>query len=297
MHPDPLSDLLDTLDTPAAFFIRSDDGGWGDEALLALLDLTATPGVPVDVAMIPEATTPALAATLARRQGQAPQLLGLHQHGRAHVNHQPEGRRGEFGDARTLDALRTDLHAGRQRLQALLQDAGAPPPDLIFTPPWNRCSPQLPALLAEGGWRALSREHRAAPQPALPELPVHVDWSRQVREARAAGQPIGSAVSAAMADALRATLRETRTPVTPVMQATPLGLMLHHGAMDDEERRVLGELLNRWAAHPRAKWRRMATWLDAITSASEPVAPRSAGVNRPEGSPTVAHPQEPACAS
>lgn len=276
MHPDPLSDLLDTLDAPVAFFIRSDDGGWGDDALLALLDLTMPRGVPVDVAMIPEATTPALATALARRQAQAPRLLGLHQHGRAHVNHQPEGRRGEFGDARSLDALRADLHAGRRRLQALLLEAGAPAPDLIFTPPWNRCSPALPALLAEGGWRALSREHRATPQQALPELPVHVDWSRLVREARAAGQPIAHAVSAAMADALRATLPETRTPATPVMHPSPVGLMLHHAAMDDDERRVLGELLDRWAFHPRSAWRRMAHWLDAFTPRPGPLPPGSA---------------------
>ena len=301
MHPDPLSAWLDTATAPQRFFIRSDDGGWGDDALMALLDLTARAGVPVDVAMIPEATTPALAAALTRRQAAAPALLGLHQHGRAHVNHQPEGRRGEFGDARSLEALRTDLHAGRHRLQALLgaervPGLGSEPGlglDPIFTPPWNRCSPALPALLAEGGWRALSREHRATPQQWLAELPVHVDCSRVVREARAAGQAISAAIAAAMAAAVssavssavsaavtsaasvtsaagqaRALASAGDTP--PAETPPPIGLMLHHAAMDDAERQALEPLLAAWSRHPRARWCRMSALLPAATDERQP---------------------------
>jgi len=220
---------------PCTLFVRCDDGGWADERLKSLLTIMARHGVPIDVALIPDAVSPALARELAARHGDGG--LGLHQHGRRHVNHEPEGsRKGEFGSARSAAALRADLHDGRDRLHALLGSRVDP----IFTPPWNRCSPLLPALLAAGGWHALSREVRAVPQRALPELPVHVDWCRVWREAPGDG-------SLAVAEALAAALEDAR----------PVGLMLHHAAMDDAGLAALDALLSRWAVHPHARWARM----------------------------------------
>ena len=100
--------------------------------------------------------------------------VGLHQHGLAHVNHEREGRKHEFGPSRDAAAQRRDIEAGRERLADLLGDRVDP----IFTPPWNRCTPETGRVLAELGFAVLSREARAEPLrvPGLAELPVTVDW-------------------------------------------------------------------------------------------------------------------------
>jgi len=52
---DPVRASLDGRAGPVAFFVRDDDGGWNDEALLALLDTVERRGVPIDLAWIPDA--------------------------------------------------------------------------------------------------------------------------------------------------------------------------------------------------------------------------------------------------
>ncbi|RVT53510.1 hypothetical protein [Rubrivivax albus] len=244
---DALIQALDRAAGPHGLFIRCDDGGWDAPALFALIDVTAAHGVPVDVAMIPAATEAPLAQALAARHDAAPALLGLHVHGWSHTNHEPEGRRCEFGPARPDAVLRGELAAARQRLHALLGDRLDP----IFTPPWNRCTDRLPPLLAQAGWLALSRESRAPAQAALPELPVHVDWSRVWRDAVAAGADPAPCLADAMARAVDT-------------HEGPVGLMLHHAAMDARQRRLLSALLARWAGHPKARWARMRHWLEAM---------------------------------
>lgn len=235
----PLQRALDTLAAANAqrtLFIRDDDAGWDDARLLRLLDTTGAAGVPIDLATIPLALGAPLAQALCARHDAAPALLGVHQHGTAHTNHQTEGRSAEFGTARDADAQRADLQHGRQVLQ---QHLGARL-DPIFTPPWNRCAAHTPALLAELGLAALSRDRGAAPQQAMPELPVDLDWTKLHR----AGGP--AAVAQAWADRLLAPA-----------PATPLGLMLHHAVMNDAEFGVLGRALRLLAAHPAVHCRPM----------------------------------------
>ena len=110
--------------------------------------------LPVDLAVIPAELDAGLARELRARP-----RVGLHQHGLAHVNHEREGRRCEFGPARGAAAQRRDIEAGRARLADLLGERVDP----IFTPPWNRCTADTGRCLAELGFAALSREARAAP--------------------------------------------------------------------------------------------------------------------------------------
>ena len=119
-----------------------------------------------------------LDAGLARELRERP--VGLHQHGLAHVNHEREGRKCEFGPARDAAAQRRDIADGRERLAALLGDRVDP----IFTPPWNRCTADTGRVLAELGFAVLSREARAEPLgvPGLAELPVSVDYIRLLPE-------------------------------------------------------------------------------------------------------------------
>src|SRR5215216_1787878 len=92
----PVESALESVDV-AKFFFRDDDAGWGDERLLALLDVFEARGTWVDLAVIPRALDAGLAPELLARE-----RVGLHQHGLVHANHEPEGRRKcEFGPARS----------------------------------------------------------------------------------------------------------------------------------------------------------------------------------------------------
>jgi hypothetical protein len=227
----PVQAALDRAAAPVVLFFRDDDAGWADERLLALLDRFAGHGLPVDVAVIPAALEPGLARELLDRRA------GVHQHGYAHVNHEPAGRKCEFGTARARGAQRQDIAAGRERLSALLGDAVDP----IFTPPWNRCTPDTGQCLAELGFRAVSRESRAAPLgvPGLRELPVAVDWFARRRGVRLTPDELGERLAAALS-------------------AAPAGVMFHHELMDAAELRRAGDLLRLVAEHPNARPEPMA---------------------------------------
>lgn len=214
---DPLRAALE--ESPATFFFRDDDAGWDDDRLRRLLDVFDRHAAPLDLAVIPCALGERLAAELRARLG----TTGLHQHGFAHRNHEPEGRKCEFGPSRTEAEQRRDVLRGRLLLEGLLGG----PIDPIFTPPWNRCTPATARALAAAGLRVLSRESRA---PALgvdgvDELPVHVDWFGRRKGVRLTREELGGRLAA-----------EARA-------GGPVGVMLHHAVMDGDERRGVDELL------------------------------------------------------
>lgn len=231
-----LQEALAARSAPLPFFVRDDDAGWADERLLALLNMMQAAQVPLDLAVIPVALGTPLAVEL--RQRQAAGEVGLHQHGLAHLNHEPEGRRCEFGAARSADQQRADLLQGRALLHTRLGEHLDP----ILTPPWNRVAPFTPALLAELGFAALSRDATAPAQQALPELRVHLDWSRWVREGLGAAAAV-QALAAALA----------RHPE----DGSPFGLMLHHAVMDDAELQALQQALALLRSHPLVHCQRM----------------------------------------
>ena len=232
---DPVHRALDEVATPSAFFFRDDDAGWADDHLHALLDLFQKTDVPVDVAVIPQALSPATATALAARAGERRQGIRLHMHGFAHENHEPTGKKCEFGTARESATQRRDLEAGRHRLRELLGECVDP----IFTPPWNRCTSTTAQLLVELGFRALSRdagETRFA-IPGLIEIPVRLDWQRR-----------GDDGIAGVATRLAAAIRSV----------APVGVMLHHALLDRDERGLLGELLMLVRGHASARCWTMA---------------------------------------
>src|SRR4051794_7609648 len=118
----PVARALDAAPAPVAFFFRDDDAGWGDARLAALLDVFASHATWLDLAVIPRALDAGLARELLAREG-----VGLHQHGLAHANHEPEGlRRCEFGPARPAALQRADIVEGRERLEDLLGERAEP---------------------------------------------------------------------------------------------------------------------------------------------------------------------------
>lgn len=236
-HLTPLLAALDAAPGPVTFFLRNDDAGWDDVRLDALLNCTQRAGVPIDLAVVPMATHKVLASALLVRKQAAPHLIGLHQHGLAHTNHETTARKCEFGDARSVDAQRHDLIAGRARLRDLF---GAHL-DAIFTPPWNRCNATTPSLLASLGFTVLSRSRGAPAQHHLPELPIDVDWCKHQRLAREGVDPDGRT-------------RIVAELTQRVAAGGPVGLMLHHAAMDATGLALLDGLLRVTRRHPHVRW-------------------------------------------
>lgn len=229
---DPVRQALDAAPQPVIFFFRDDDAGWDDERLFKLLDQFADHDLPIDLAVIPQALTQALARDLCGRIEARPGRLRVHQHGFAHVNHESEGRKCEFGPSRPRALQQRDIESGRNRLAEFLGSTVHP----IFTPPWNRCTPATGACLVELGFRVLSRDYSAAPMriAGLAQLPVRVDWFARRQVLRLNREALGAMIAEA------------------VTASEPVGVMLHHALMDTNERQATGELLALLAAHKRA---------------------------------------------
>jgi hypothetical protein len=254
---DNLRRALDAAAGPVDFFFRDDDAGWADERLFALLDLFGRHSMPIDVAAIPRAVTGALASELRSRVAAAPERLAVHQHGFAHLNHEREGRKCEFGPSRPRALQRQDVETGRRILSEVhgLQ-AGA-----VFTPPWNRCTEETGEALRASGFRVLSRDVTARPLgvEGLYELPVRVDWFARRKGVRLSLEELGVSLAEAAGGAAA---------------ASPVGVMFHHELMDDDELTRAGELLALLAAHAAARCQLMSS---LAQSHCHPIAPHAAG--------------------
>ena len=211
-------------------FVRDDDAGGDDEALEALLDTWEPHGLPLDVAAIPTAVTAATVQLLVGRRDDGRIDVTVHQHGFAHVNHEPEGRKCEFGDSRSPQQQRDDIARGRTMLTERVGDL-----PWVFTPPWNRCAPWTPNVLRGLGFGVLSRDVSAgrADVPGLLEVPVSVDWFAKRKKVPVDRDGRGALLGAAVAG---------REPVGPV---------LHHEVMSAEDFDDLDDLLALLAGHPQ----------------------------------------------
>lgn len=217
---DPVRAALDARAGPCELFVRDDDGGWDDTALVALLDACAAIGTVVDVAVIPDALGDELAGLLIDRIAEG--VARVHQHGRAHTNHEPEGRKCEFGATRSYAQQLDDIASGQARMRAAFGDCL----DAVFTPPWNRCVEATAEALVECGIDVLSRDASAVPfaRPELTEVPVTIDWMAK-RDEHWTPDRLG----VRLADALAAT--------------EIVGVMLHHAVTDAAERDRIVEFL------------------------------------------------------
>jgi peptidoglycan/xylan/chitin deacetylase (PgdA/CDA1 family) len=196
-----------------------------------LLDVFEHHGLPLDVAAIPLAATSRTAEIITARQASGRNDLRVHQHGLAHINHEPEGRKCEFGVSRSPEQQRDDIAHGRDVLRGSYGDVPA-----IFTPPWNRCAPWTAEVLRDLGFAVLSRDLSAgrAVVPGLVELPVSVDWFAKRKKVPLDRTARGE---------LLAEMAGGRGPV---------GVMLHHEVMSAQDRTDVGELLALVKAHAGA---------------------------------------------
>ena len=243
----PLRRVLDDAPAPLTFFFRDDDAGWEVPRLRALLDLFARYALPIDLAVIPTALSAPLIRDLERRVTRGG-LLGLHQHGHAHVNHESTGRKCEFGPSRKAVDQYTDIESGKR----LLAECFGAHVDPIFTPPWNRCTQVTVVSLCALGFGVLSRDAGAEELDLLDlkELPVSIDWC-----SRAETRPSLAELGKRLGDV--------------AARPGPVGIMLHHAVMDAASLPDVEALLGLLAAHPKARCVRMR---ELCSTASAPLA-------------------------
>jgi peptidoglycan/xylan/chitin deacetylase (PgdA/CDA1 family) len=227
----PVRAALDVARQPVPFFFRDDDAGWEDELLWDLLDRCQARKVHIDVAVIPAELDDVRAKALCDRASTG--VVHLHQHGFRHVNHEPTGRKYEFGPSRSHDQQLADIAQGRALIGGLLH----PYVDPIFTPPWNRCTDQTAAALVNLGFQVLSRDHTAVPFgiAELAEVPVTVDWFAKKKSEPWARQEIA---------------RQLAKQV--LSGGAPVGVMLHHAITNEEHLGLVDELLALVEGHPKA---------------------------------------------
>ncbi len=202
-------------------FFRDDDADRDIPELRRLLDVFGSKRTPISLAVIPGTLSPD-GARLLRDLAEAP-WVELHQHGWMHTNHEPEGRKCEFGPSRGLAQQRLDIMRGRERLLDQLGDRCVP----IFTPPWNRCTSETCRALVELGFTALSKDQSPCPAAVdIPEASIAVDiftWKRgpQLKSAEGIGAEL---------------LKRFR-------RSEPVGILLHHKVMAGQAFALVESLL------------------------------------------------------
>jgi hypothetical protein len=221
----------DVSSGPTAVFFRADDIAVPGRQFQRLMEVFTRNEVPLGLAVVPAWLTPPRWQALSDMGASRPDLWCWHQHGWRHRNHEPLGKKQEFGPFRSADALRTDLDRGRRRLNAIMDAAFSP----LFTPPWNRCSEITLALLKEMGYDAISRSRGSQP-PAPSDLPDHaVDVDLHTDRA-----PTAANGWQRLINQLEKRLRQPRC-----------GIMIHHQRMNDAAFCFLDTLLSILRQQPR----------------------------------------------
>jgi len=241
---------LDSRETPFEMFFRDEDAGWADDRLFALLDVFAVHDCPIDLAAIPAAVSDKLAARLIDRKKSGIAPVGIHQHGFAHRNHEPAGRACEFGPTRPAAAQSRDIGEGRRALLGMFGEHLDP----IFTPPWNRCTEVTGRVLVDHGIDTLSRDLTAGSLniERLAECPIHIDLLATAKGRRIPFFDVSSVIVRRMIDA-----------------TVPVGIMLHHAEMSDDDLDDCDALVRTVAGHPNVRVVPMRSALNGSTEVGE----------------------------
>jgi hypothetical protein len=193
-------------------FFRADDVGVPGEGFARLVGLFRGHQIPLTLSVVPAWLTRPRWQQLETLCGKDRRLWCWTQHGWRHLNHEPRGKKLEFGPSRKATQKRTDLWLGFQRLSKLMGKVFVP----AFTPPWNRCDKETLTALQGLGYQALSRSlGEQPPAPAsLPEYPVSVDLhTRKEQDAGGGWQNLLEELRESLANGL-------------------CGVMLHHQRMN-----------------------------------------------------------------
>ena len=208
---------------PLPVLCRADDIGVPSAHCLRLLTLFVKHNVPLCLAVVPTWLTTGRWGVFKTHVDTTSPLWCWHQHGWRHANHQPSGKKAEFGPARTRSVLRADLIRGRDRLASVMGSDFAP----YFTPPWNRCSGETLELLAEHGYRGVSRSRgEQSGRTPVEDFFINVDLhTRKERDAASALQALCEELSRAIAE-------------------NYVSIMIHHQLMNEASFELLDYLLS-----------------------------------------------------
>lgn len=198
----------------AAVFFRADDIAVPDQRFFRLLDLFGRFHTPLALAVVPTWIEDNGWEKIKDVADKNPGLWCWHQHGWRHVNHEPVGKKQEFGPSRDRETIENELLKGRRILEERLGDNFYP----VFTPPWNRCGLITLELLGDLGYHAVSRHQNVQPPcpKALLDLSVNVDLHTRK-------EPDPEDRWAGTVDDLKRSLAEGLC-----------GIMIHHQRMNDE---------------------------------------------------------------
>ena len=215
--------------TPLQLFFRDDDVAEDEETLRRLLQLFLRWGTPINLGVIPGLLT--ATELLLQSRNAAPDLIELNQHGWLHLNHEPVGRKCEFGLSRTFAEQLADIARGQARMNEAFEQHWFP----VFIPPWNRCTEATCQALDQLGFRALSRDRADAlcAGTHLRELPITLDLFRW----RGGAQ-------------LRSAEELASELIQQIEAGTTIGVMLHHQVMNEEAFAWVETLLQVCRRHP-----------------------------------------------
>ena len=219
---------------PVDVFFRADDVAVPSGSFNRLMALFIRHQIPLALAIVPAWLTNPRWEYMRHLAEQAPTLWNWHQHGWCHANHEPKGKKQEFGPARGPEALSTDLTRGRQRLEMLLGERFVP----IFTPPWNRCSQITLELLATANYLGVSRSDGATPRApqGLTEINVNVDLHTRRKMTPAQAWP------------------DLWQELQGAIQSGQCGFMIHHQRMNPAAFEFLNILLTKLARHKQFRF-------------------------------------------
>ena len=228
---EPVKRALENRRETIKIFFRNDDAGIENARLFKLLDVCEKYAMPLDLAVIPKAVSAEFADKLRGRISLKPNLFAIHQHGYTHLNHEITKRKCEFGAARNKTQQYRDIADGQQILSIFFDELPHP----IFTPPWNRCTPETGGVLSELGFKILSRESQVAPLqiPNLEEISVSIDWFAKRKGVAFSREEIGAMLAEKIAS------------------ESQFGIMFHHALMDAAERKFASEMFEIFAQFPQ----------------------------------------------
>jgi predicted glycosyltransferase len=234
-------------------FLRDDDVDEDEDSLKHLLDLALARGVPMNLEIIPGRLTAAGTAVLKNTLRADHALLSLNQHGWMHSNHEPEGRKCEFGPSRSFTQQLNDIAQGKAILESTFEELFYP----AFTPPWNRCTMDTYRALEELGFQVLSKDRGKdrLSEYRFTEISTTLDLYSWKEGARMKSTD----------DIVHALIGQ--------MEALPLvGLLLHHKVMTTDAFKFLDQILCELTRHSVVRFHTFRTLLP-LSQASQ-VTPR-----------------------
>ncbi|RMF59694.1 MAG: DUF2334 domain-containing protein, partial [Calditrichaeota bacterium] len=209
---------------PISLFFRDDDVAPITTNLVELIDVFIDYRVPVHLQIIPQKLTRPASQYLKDLKRSYPNVIILSQHGWSHANHNPAGRKHEFGDARPYECQLLDVIAGKALMTRIFLNDFF----LAFTPPWNRYNDDLLRVLKELEFSVISADGgKIGPAGSgLVEISTAVDLHHR------RPNPVMKDPSHLLFE-LRLSLQQNDT----------VGLLLHHDEMQAEDLDFLATFL------------------------------------------------------